>query len=146
MFELVKLRITREKLLRMASPRSEIHPVTGATEIQKPVLGAISALGEVDRKIEDYLNSRILMEAKLLDIDIPKSDDHDCWVATEPEKYYSARRLTQTGRARIRLMIDEEKTRRFEVRVRWVKLLIPAISALAGLAGAITGVVLALKK
>jgi len=93
-----------------------------------------------------YLNNRVLTEAKVLDIDIPKFDDHECWSATEPQNYYSPQGLTQTGRARIRRMIDEEKKRRFEVSVRWVKLLIQATTALAGLAGAVTGVVLASRK
>jgi len=54
--------------------------------------------------------------------------------------------LTAKGRTYLRKLIDEEKARRFELRVRWVKLLMPIIAALAGLVGALTGLVLALKK
>ena len=112
----------------------------------KPVLGAIAALGVVNEKIDRLLNERVLNEAKFMDIAIPKFDEQDCWAALPQTGKYGPSKLTQTGRSRIRKSIDEEKQRRFDVKVRWVKLLIPAISALAGLAGAITGVVLALKK
>jgi hypothetical protein len=44
-------------------------------------------------------------------------------------------------------MIDDEKTRRREVKAWWWKtVIIPAITALTGLAGVITGLVAVLRK
>jgi hypothetical protein len=75
------------------------------------------------------------------DIDLPDDGDGTMW-----DRSPEGSTLTAKGRTYLRKLIDEEKARRFELRVRWVKLLMPIIAALAGLVGALTGLVLALKK
>jgi len=75
------------------------------------------------------------------DIEPPDENDQTMW-----EQHADGRVLTPKGRNYLRKLIDDEKTRRFAVRVRWLKLLAPIVTALAALAGAATGLVLALKK
>jgi len=75
------------------------------------------------------------------DIEPPDENDQTMW-----EQCTDGRVLTLKGRTCLRKLIDDEKTRRFEVRVRWLKLMAPIVTALAALAGATTGLVLALKK
>jgi len=54
--------------------------------------------------------------------------------------------LTINGRTLVRRLIDEEKSRRLDVKVRWLKLLTPIIVALIGLVGTLTGLVHAIQK
>ncbi len=53
--------------------------------------------------------------------------------------------LTFKGRATLRKLIREEKQRRSEDLERWIKLLVPIITGVAGLLGIITGLVAVLR-
>jgi hypothetical protein len=91
-----------------------------------------------DEEIEFEMSSRILLEAKELDVDIPDPNDGKLWIPSRYEIPY----LTSTGRAGLRKLIDEEKARRFEVKTRWVtKFILPLVAALIGIIGALTGLV-----
>lgn len=94
---------------------------------------------------DDWLNLldsfHLALRARYYDIDLPDAADLTMWERSEGKGI-----LTTKGRTYLRKLIDEEKTRRFEVKVRWLKLLTPIITALAALMGATTGLVLALRK
>jgi hypothetical protein len=86
--------------------------------------------------------SELTDEAARLDLELRDDDLH--WT---PIEAFGERALTPAGRHSLRKMIDDEKTRRREVKAWWWKtVIIPAITALTGLAGVITGLVAVLRK
>jgi hypothetical protein len=95
-----------------------------------------------DEEIEFEISRSILLEAKDLDVDIPDPHDKESWILSSFEVPY----LTTTARSRLRKLIDEEKTRRFEAKTRWVtKFVLPLMAALVGIIGALTGLVAVLQ-
>jgi hypothetical protein len=100
-------------------------------------------LQEVDREIDMEMSDLLFREAKRLDVDIPPVRDGMIWFTDEHTKRVW---LTPRGRYTVRKLVDEEKGRRFEVATRWVKLLLPIITALAGLLGVIAGLVAVAKR
>lgn len=91
----------------------------------------------------DQIGQTLTLKDQAAKFDLELPDDPKYWITIQP---FHESALTPTGRTATRKLIDDEKTRRFEVKVRWLKLLTPIIAALAGLFGAATGLVLALKK
>jgi hypothetical protein len=83
----------------------------------------------------------LTLQARSYDIDLPDPDDLTMWTKGGEKGI-----LTAKGRTYARKLIDDEKNRRFEVKVRWVKLLTPIISSLIGLIGVLIGLVFAIKK
>jgi len=95
----------------------------------------------LDFEIEIWKTDHVLNHAARFDIE-PPAHDTEFWL-TEPGK---TTLLSPEGRAHLKSLIDEAEAKHFERRVRWLKILAPIVSALAALAGALTGVILALKK
>lgn len=98
--------------------------------------------------IEDGIDFRVsvklLDEARALDAEVPSLQESGMWNRDDED---SVAWLTPKGRACVRKAVDEEVSRRRERRAWWWKtVIIPAISALTGLAGVITGLVAVLKK
>ena len=96
------------------------------------VLGEMKEGLEQLNHLDELLFTKALMQhAVRLDIEFPENPGY--WKFVEP---FGERALTPTGRNAVRKMIDVEKARRLEVKFRWLKLLIPIITALAALVGA----------
>jgi hypothetical protein len=99
-----------------------------------------------ENEISMVRSRRLLDEADAYDVAVP--NDGGMWErdedANDPD---GPCWLSSQGRAHVRKLISEEKARRFEEKTQWViKLIVPIIVALAGLVGAATGFVLALRK
>jgi hypothetical protein len=93
----------------------------------------------IDGAIEYALSQRLLDEARDLDVPKPPSTDKEMW-DREEEDGEVLLWLNAIGRAHLRKLIAEEKTRRFEVKTLWVtKLIIPLASLLIGVIGALIG-------
>jgi hypothetical protein len=99
-----------------------------------------------DKEIDGLLSQRIVREARDLDVEMPSSEDRKFWQIHEENQVVY---LSSYGRSYLRKLIDEEKTRRFEVTTRWIKLiamLAPVLGAAAGVIGALIGWVAIHKK
>ena len=92
--------------------------------------------GLIDQEIQSRTSTRLLLEAMKFDVKIPSFKEIQFW-----ELNQGPIRLSSEGRFHLRRLIDEEKSLRFDVNARWVKLLIPLITALAGLLGVIIGLI-----
>ena len=138
MFELWGLRRKQAKLLKRM-----LREVQDMVRTQTaPALGSLTERNrqfkEVDDAIQDIYDQRLLREAEALDIEPPV--DESAWKPGAEVDFL--RQLTPSGRTFLRRRIDEEKTRRREVDAWWWKnVLIPAMTALTGLAGVITGLI-----
>ena len=94
-------------------------------------------LDHVDLNIELVRTSRLIVGAQALELQVPRGNDPEMWNSVS-----NRRVLSPKGRSYLRKLIDDEKTRRRDVRAWWWKnVLIPAITALTGLAGVITGLI-----
>jgi hypothetical protein len=89
---------------------------------------------------ERFKSIGMLEEARKLNIDLPSIDEKDAWVGLDG--MFGLPYLSNKGKLIMRRLIDEEKTRRREVAVWWWKtVIIPALAALTGAIGALTGLV-----
>lgn len=88
----------------------------------------------------DYVvGSDLVDEARKLDVEVPAVSLADLWVYHEDGEFSW---LTPKGRAHVRKLIDEEKTRRFEAKTLWVtRFWLPLLAALVGIVGALTGLI-----
>lgn len=104
--------------------------------------GAIQAsehfdLREIDETIEQVLAIRLRRQAVSLDLELPAWPDNEMWKSSEDGEFVY---LTNKGRAHVRNLVAEEKTRRFELKTLWVtKFWLPLLAALVGIIGALTG-------
>jgi hypothetical protein len=145
MFDLWKLKHQRRKTVKFYD--KAIAAIKAENDNNDP--GSISTeagheIGLIDAALNAIVSDRLVSEAREFDVETPKiSEESGLW---EKDWYRQRYFLSATGRSTVRKLIDEEKARRFEVTTRWVKLLIPAIAAFAGLIGVITGLVAVLHK
>ena len=95
-----------------------------------------------DLTIEFYESQRTVDAVDRLDVALPADSEGDCWMLGRNEGQV----LTSKGRALVRQRIHDEEMRRFEIRSRWIKLMMPVIAAVAGVIGTITGLVSILRK
>lgn len=101
-------------------------------------------LQDIDEMIEQTLAIRLRREAVSLDIELPAWPDDEIWKSSDDGEFVY---LTNKGRAYVRKLIAEEKTRRFEVKTLWVtKFWLPLLAALIGIIGALTGLFAVLHK
>ena len=132
-------RIGTEKakiLARHQAYLSERPPIDDALQKMGEGIAELNGLDELS-----YTYS-LTSAAALLDIELQDSPNY--WKVVEP---FGERALTPTGRNALRKMIDDEKIRRREAKAWWWKtVIIPAITALAGFVGVITGLVAVLRK
>ncbi len=90
----------------------------------------------IDDDINWLLTERLLREANKLDIPTPKPGDQGEWdQATNPSRWH----LTIKARNDLRNQIRVEKKERSKRWQRWITLSTGLVLALAGLAGALTG-------
>ena len=126
----------RRCLLKIKAPREELAELQFAESVD---------IDFYERLIDQVASVRLSNEARSLDVEVPPADDSAIWDNDERVRWF-----TSKGRAHVRKLIDEEKTRRFEQRARWVRLLVPLIAAFLtgvfGIAGTLLGFLLAHKK
>jgi hypothetical protein len=98
---------------------------------------------QAEKALDWAVGNRLHREARSLDVEVPPTNDMEMWFHDEenPRIWF-----TPKGRAHVRKLIDEEKGRRFEVKTRWVtKFILPFLTALIGIIGALTGLVAVLQ-
>jgi hypothetical protein len=91
----------------------------------------------LDEQFALFLSSRVIDEARELDIEVPT--DTPVWDHTDDgERAY----LKAATRAELRKRVDEEKTRRFEAKTLWItRIILPLAGLLVGIIGALTAFV-----
>lgn len=119
----------------VSSARADVRQLALTSKDHRPRVQAMYA------ELAAHDGAFLLWLAQKYDISPPDQNDAAMW-----EEQDNAKVLSAKGRSFLRQLIDQERSRRSNVRMRWVKLLAPAIAGLAGLIGALTGLVLALKK
>jgi hypothetical protein len=97
---------------------------------------------EKEFEIEAYESVRVVDVADRFDVELPAPDEADCWILEPPK----GKLLSSKGRSIVRKRIHEEKSRRFELKARWIQILTPILAALAGVVGTVTGLVAVIKK
>lgn len=106
-------------------------------QIQQRTQNLEKRLELLDFSIEAFLGAKLIQQAQALDLQVPPGNDPDVWNTLLGRKV-----LNPKGRSYLRKLIDEERVRRREVSAWWWKnVVIPAITALTGLAGVITGMI-----
>ena len=148
MFKVRRLRYQRDKKDQVHERRIEALRKENATS---STIASASFDQWVDGKtyeneISMVRSRRLLDEADAYDVAVPnhaRTWEHDEDSNAPDGPYW----LSSDGRAHVRKLISEEKKRRFEEKTQWViKVIVPIIVALAGVLGAATGFVLALRK
>jgi hypothetical protein len=143
MFELWKLKHKKSELLRQLNKEISTIEMTGNPPgIIQHFSSMVEQLERLTDEIQSIYDRRLLGQAQRLDIEPPSEES--AW-KPQPKQNVELilfRVLTPSGRISLRRRIDEEKTRRREVNAWWWKnVIIPAITALTGLAGVITGMI-----
>lgn len=145
-FELWKLKRSRRKTIEAydrAIAKCKVDKTKNKDDLESLYSEQGVEITVADDALDTYVSDILVEEARELDIETPNYQDKTFW---EKNIYGNRFRLNAKGRAVVRHLIYEEKTRKFEVQMRWAKMALPIITALAGLAGVITGLVVALKK
>ena len=146
MFELWKLnrelRLTRESYANDRKNLAKRH--ARQDEFLAVDANEYFVVSIIEQAVDSLVGSRLLAEARALDVETPPLSDEEMWVQMpSPGDAF----FTPKGRAYVRKLIDEEKERRFNVKTLWVtKLIIPIASLLIGIIGALTGLVAVLHK
>jgi hypothetical protein len=149
MFELWRVKLRKRKAERKFY--AEFEKLKSDKKTSQDAFNLHSAdeyytLKSIDEWIDSILSDRLTQKARELDVEMPGTNDRTCWQQFEDSEVWY---LTPHGRSLVRKLVDEEKTRRFEVATRWVKLiamLAPVLGAAAGVIGAMIGWVAIHKK
>jgi len=97
----------------------------------------VSAIVEIENQIDWIESNRLSRKAMSLDVVLPPRSDTEMW---QREEFGQKTWLTQKGRAHVRNLIEEEKSRRFEGWSRWVtKIILPVLSLVLAIVGTLTG-------
>jgi hypothetical protein len=146
MFELWRLDRKQSELLKqMIKEVSSIKMTGNSPDIVQRFSAMVQQLEQVKDEIQSIYDQHLLGQAQRLDIEPPSEES--AWKPRSPQpeegvELFGFRVLTPSGRISLRRRVDEEKTRRREVKTWWWKnVIIPAITALTGLAGVITGMI-----
>ena len=92
----------------------------------------------IDRQLAELAAADLLKQAQHYDVPVP---------TIEPEDFEKEFEETAQFRSQLRKLIDDERTRRREVMVWWwTKVVIPVLTMLIGLVGAITSLVAVLHR
>lgn len=145
-FELWKLKRSRRKTIetyQKAIAKCKADKTKTKDDLEMLYTEEGAEIQMADDALDTYVSDMLVEEARECDVETPDYNDKTLW---EKNLYGNRVLLNAKGRAAVRHLIYEEKTRKFEVQVRWAKMALPIITALAGLAGVITGLVVALKK
>jgi hypothetical protein len=143
MFDLLKIQYRRRQAIRNQQSnwrkliKGTIDPDRNIFEEHQ------QAQDMLDGQLQELLTDRLLRKAERLDVAIRDLDDLGPWWTENARHAYV---LTPRARTEVRKLLDDETTRRFDVSVRWIKLLTPLLASVAGTIGTITGLVAVLKK
>lgn len=136
MFEVWKLKLKIWRLRRRYAPLHEALELKKAQpeEFEALEVEEFEAVSEIEKEIDIIESGRLFRRARHLDVETPPFSEKEMW-----QDEYGGRRIwfTPKGRARVRKLIHEEKTRRFEAKSRWV----PLLSIVLAIIGTITGLV-----
>jgi hypothetical protein len=147
MFDDRKLKRLRLKTSRdYAKRREELKQQKAApVEFQELDFEEFTDIQEIEEEIDQRASSRLFDRARTLDVETPTLAEKEMWERSffgRGAEGTSRAWLSSKGRSAVRRRIDEEKTRRFEVKTLWVtKFWIPLFAALIGIIGALTGLV-----
>ena len=138
MFEVWKLKRKRLKVQKRVSREIREASRDGNPPfLDEFVAERIQQLRAVNAEIRECHTRVLVRDAERLDIELP--EDEMEW---ERDNNGVRQALTTAGRATLRRQIAEESTRRREVNAWcWKNVVVPAITALTGLAGVITGMI-----
>jgi len=132
-----KLLRKREQLLKQPNTYKTVGDDGLFSELDEASAIRRRELRGINRQLAELATNDLLKEAARFDIPVPTVDPPDLEEFEETPEF----------RAQLRKSIDDEKTRRREVTAWWwTKVVIPAISIIIGLIGAITGLVAVLHR
>jgi hypothetical protein len=137
MFEVWWLYRKRRKIVAKADREAAAALQSNNSERAK-MIAAESYLAclRIDQRLGRFQDQSIRQEAQELDIAFPPFEEAEMWHAGDDQNL----RLSFRGRAYLRKLIDEEESRRFEVKTLWVtKFWLPLLAGLVGIIGAATG-------
>lgn len=107
----------------------------------------IDELQRAEDLINNHLSDRLLHQAQILDIEAPGRSEFGMWAPSKLQSGLSVECLSPKGRACLRKLIDEEKTRRRQVKAWWVTNVIVPVGTLAvGILGALAALFAILHK
>lgn len=143
MFDLWRLKRSRRKVARAYERDFQKLRKKNATseEFEELEHSEHEELRMEDDAINAFLSDKLWEEAREYDVEIPLGEGS--W---EDSIFGNRRYLTMATRSQVRHLIDEEKSRRFEVKTRWItRIILPVVAALVGVIGALTGLVAVLQ-
>jgi hypothetical protein len=145
-FELWKLKRKKSELFRqIIKDLSSVGKTGNPPDIVPRFAAKVARFEQLTDEIQFIYDQRLERQAQRLDIEPPSEESAWKPQPQQPEQdvdLIGFRVLTPSGRMSLRRRIDEERTRRREVKAWWWKnVIIPAIAALTGLAGVITGMI-----
>jgi hypothetical protein len=141
MFEVWKLKLKIRRERRLFAPHREKLELRKAPpeEFEQLDIEEFEVVREIEKEIDIIEGGRLFRNARHLDVETPPLSDKEMW-----QDEYGGRRIwfTPKGRAHVRKLIDEEESRRFEAKSRWVtKIILPLLTLSLGIIGTITGLV-----
>jgi hypothetical protein len=141
MFEVWKLKLKIWRLRRVFAPHHEKLELKKAPpeEFEALEVEEFEAVREIEKEIDIIEGGRLFRRATHLDVETPPLSEKEMW-----QDEYGGRRIwfTPKGRAHVRKLIDEEESRRFDAKSRWVtKIILPLLSFLLAIIGTTTGLV-----
>jgi hypothetical protein len=141
MFEVCKLKFKIWRVRRsFAADREKLGPSDKPLdEFEQIDIAEFDAIREIEKEIDIIEGGRLFRKARHLDVETPPLAEREMWLDE-----YGGRRIwfSPKGRAHVRKLIDEEESRRFEAKSRWVtKIILPLLTLTLGIIGTITGLV-----
>jgi hypothetical protein len=146
MFEVTKLKWRRYWLKRsFDKKRAALRQQRASRDVVEELgYDEYVSMREMEEAIDFRVSIKLLDKARAVDADIPPNEEKEMWHRNHEESLIW---LTAKGRAAVRKSIDEERTRRREMQAWWWKsVILPALSTIIGILGAVTGLVAVLRK
>jgi hypothetical protein len=139
MFEVIKLKRRIKSIERSyAKERDKLKNAKASQDdLGQLESSEFYAVRELDKEIDQIVGLRLSHEARSLDVETPPITDTEMW-----DEEFGRRWFTSKGRAQVRKLIHEEKTRRFEAKSRWI----PLLSVLLGIISTSTALVALLQQ
>ena len=139
MFEVWKLKRQIQSIERKyAKERDELEKGNAsADELEQLESSELYAIRELEKEIDQIVGLHLSHEARSLDVETPPVTDKGMW-----DEEFGRIWFTSKGRAHVRKLIHEEKTRRFEAKSRWI----PLLSVLLGIISTSTALVALLQQ
>jgi hypothetical protein len=141
MFLLYRLRRKRRSIERQFAKALNLRLKASSGSLDDDITDTTSQFDKrldlIDLQIETVRTAQLIIKAQNLDLQMPPRNDPEMWNLVSERRV-----LSPKGRIYLRKLIDDENTRRREVSAWWWRnVVIPALTALTGLAGVITGMI-----